>query len=190
MNNRSIRKKLIELYGSECFINKLHLRILKPVKYKGKKQHAKMQRLTYHHIKMKCEGGETTVENGALLNAENHEWLHKQDKETQDVINNMFVEYKKFADSLRTKEIPVVLEDIKPEAKVNAFIFDTEKIKNQRQNLINTIDMLIDSGVPISHIVIANKNGIKEHYLDRIDKLEKENKELKAKLNEKEQEER
>lgn len=181
MNNRSIRKKLIELYGSECFINKLHLRVVKPQKYKGKKQYNKMQRLTYHHIKAKSEGGETTIENGALLNAENHEWLHKQDKKKQDVINKMFIEYKKIADKLRSREIPVVLEDIKPKIKVNAFTFETEKIKKQRDNLVNTIDMLIESGVPISHIVIANKNGLKEHYLDRIEKLEKENKELKAK---------
>ena len=186
--NRIIRKELIDLYGSECFIEKLHIRPTKNIKYKGKKQHSKMQRLTLHHIKMKCEGGETSVENGALLNAENHEWFHKQDRETQDMLNKMFVKYKKFADFLRGREIPVVEDDIDPEIKVNAMIFETKEIKKQRDNLVNTIDMLIESGVPISHIVIANKNGLKEHYRDRIDKLEQENKELKEKIKEKEEE--
>lgn len=130
-SNRSARKRLIELYGPECFIEKLHLRVSKSTRYKGKKQHAKMQRLTYHHIKMKSEGGETSVENGALLNAENHEWFHKQDRKMQDVMNNMFKEYKKFADSLRTEEIPVIEDDIKPEIKINTIVFSPEKQKER-----------------------------------------------------------
>lgn len=134
-SNRSVRKRLIELYGPECFIEKLHLRPQKPTKYKGKKQHAKMQRLTYHHMKMKCEGGETTVENGALLNTENHEWFHKQDREMQDIMNNMFKEYKKFADHLRGRDIPVVIEDdLKPEIKVNALVFEPEKEREKERD--------------------------------------------------------
>lgn len=65
-----------------------------------------------------------------------------------------------------------------------------EKKKHFRDNLVRTIDMLIESGVPISHIVIANKHALKVNYRDRIDRLEKENKELREKLNQRDGEER
>lgn len=55
---------------------------------------------------------------------------------------------------------------------------EEERIKKQRDNLVNTLDMLIESGVPISHIVIANKQALRI----RIDKLLKENEELKEKI--------
>ena len=49
-SNKSAKNRLIELYGAECFIEKLHLR---PggykEKYKSKGQY-KMKQLTFHHI--------------------------------------------------------------------------------------------------------------------------------------------
>ena len=72
-SNKNARKKLEERYGKECFIEKLHLRKDKePRRYTSKGQMKKMKQLTYHHIKMKKDGGRATVENGALLSAENH----------------------------------------------------------------------------------------------------------------------
>ena len=41
------------------------------------------KRLTYHHIKKKCDGGKVTIDNGALLNREAHDFLHYQ--ETHDI---------------------------------------------------------------------------------------------------------
>jgi len=93
-SNKSIREKMIELYGPECFIEKLHLRHDEPTTYTGKKQHKKMQNLTYHHIKMKKDGGEATVENGAILSDENHQWFHQQPKSEQKKMNRAFQEYK------------------------------------------------------------------------------------------------
>ena len=69
--NKSVRKELERLYGRECFIDKLHLRKDKQ-KYKGKAQYKRMKQLTYHHIKPKKDGGEATIQNGALLSEENH----------------------------------------------------------------------------------------------------------------------
>ena len=95
-NNKRAKEKLIELYGAECFIEKLKLRkYTEPKKYKGKGQMKRMRQLTYHHIKMKKDGGRATVENGALLSAENHAWFHKQSPQVQAQMNEMFQEYKR-----------------------------------------------------------------------------------------------
>lgn len=94
-SNKSAKNKLIELYGEECFINKLHLR---PggykEKYKSKGQYKRMKQLTYHHIVKKEHGGRATVENGALLSAENHAWFHKQTAIEQARLNDIFQQYK------------------------------------------------------------------------------------------------
>lgn len=111
MSNKRAKEKLIELYGAECFIEKLHLRIDKePRKYKSKGQYKRMKQLTYHHIREKRNNGKATVENGALLSAENHAWFNKQSKEAQKQMNELFQEYKKsveceveFVDNLDTR---------------------------------------------------------------------------------------
>lgn len=95
-SNKRAKEKLIQMYGAECFIEKLKLRKdTKPRKYKGKSQMKKMKQLTYHHIRMKKDGGKATIENGALLSVENHAWFHKQTPENQTMMNNMFQEYKR-----------------------------------------------------------------------------------------------
>lgn len=111
--NKSVRKELERLYGRECFIDKLHLRKDKQ-KYKGKAQYKRMKQLTYHHIKPKKEGGEATIQNGALLSAENHAWFHKQSIEKQNEMNKAFQEY-----------------------KIAVGTFDTQKIKEYKSITIN-----------------------------------------------------
>ena len=102
--NKSVRKELERLYGRECFIDKLHLRKDKQ-KYKGKAQYKRMKQLTYHHIKPKKDGGKATVENGALLSAENHAWFHKQSIEKQNEMNKAFQEYKIAVGTFDTQKI-------------------------------------------------------------------------------------
>lgn len=95
MSNKKARKKLIKLYGAECFIEKLHLRKDKePRRYTGKRQYEKMKQLTYHHIREKQHGGKATVENGAILSEENHIWFNEQPKEAQKQMNELFQQYK------------------------------------------------------------------------------------------------
>ena len=107
-NNKRAKEKLIKLYGAECFIEKLKLRkYTEPKKYKGKGQMKRMKQLTYHHIKMKKDGGRATVENGALLSAENHTWFHKQSPQVQTQMNEIFQEYKK----QQSQECQVVFVD-------------------------------------------------------------------------------
>ena len=102
-NNRMAKEALIERYGDKCFIERLHLRDTKGIKYKGYGQYKKMKMLTYHHIVMKKDGGKATVENGALLSSENHEWFHRQPKKAQDEMNAMFQELKKNMDECRVE---------------------------------------------------------------------------------------
>lgn len=99
MSNKTAKEKLIEQYGAECFIEKLHLRVdTKPRKYTSKGQMKRMRQLTYHHILEKSKGGKATVENGALLSFENHMWFNKQPKKTQAQMNEIFQEYKHSVD--------------------------------------------------------------------------------------------
>lgn len=99
MSNKSVKQELIRRYGKECFIEKLHLRKDdKPRRYTGKGQMKRMKQLTYHHIRMKKDGGKATVENGALLSAENHQWFHQQSPQAQGYMNTLFQEYKRQVD--------------------------------------------------------------------------------------------
>ena len=86
MNNKTIRKIMEMLYGKQCFIEKLGIRI------RGSKtlDHT----LTYHHIIPEKQGGETTIQNGALLARYNHDWFHKQPLHVQDELNEQFQELK------------------------------------------------------------------------------------------------
>lgn len=111
MSNKKAKERLIQLYGEECFIEKLHLRVdTEPRRYKSKGQYKRMKQLTYHHIRERQHGGKATVENGALLSAENHEWFNKQSKEAQRQMNELFQKYKQsveckveFVDELDTR---------------------------------------------------------------------------------------
>ena len=107
MGNKNAKDELIRKYGAECFIEKLHLRKDdEPRIYKSNGELKRMRQLTYHHIKMRKDGGPATVENGALLSAENHQWFHKQDARAQGFMNAIFQEYKRQID-----ECQVVFEE-------------------------------------------------------------------------------
>jgi hypothetical protein len=107
-SNKKVKEELIRRYGNKCFIERLKLRDTRGLKYKGCGQYKRMKQLTYHHIRMKKNGGRATIENGALLSAENHQWFHKQSMAKQSTMNYMFQELKRKIDS---GEIPVEVVD-------------------------------------------------------------------------------
>lgn len=129
MSNKQAKEKLIRLYGAECFIEKLHLRKdTEPRRYKSKGQYKRMKQLTYHHIQECQHGGKATVENGALLSAENHAWFNKQSKEVQRQMNELFQKYKQsveckveFVDELDTRfsVASAIIVPAEPEKKYN-----------------------------------------------------------------------
>ena len=132
-SNKRAKEELIRIYGAECFIEKLKLRKdVKPTRYKSKGQMKKMKQLTFHHIKMRKDGGRATVENGALLSAENHAWFHQQSSKDQTQMNAMFQEYKK-----QYQECEVVFVDdldLGFEIKAMEFCIDEKEQKNEKYN--------------------------------------------------------
>lgn len=144
-SNKKAKEKLIELYGAECFIEKLKLRRYdKPVHYTSKGQLKRMKQLTYHHIKMKKDGGKATVENGALLSAENHTWFHQQSKTSQGYMNALFQEYKRQMDECRVVfvdniEQPFVVDLAELEVKdtIQVKKFNRAKVKKETKELID-----------------------------------------------------
>ena len=97
--NKSTKNKLMMKFGKVCFIEELGLRTKEEIQadirqYKSKGQRKRMDELTYHHIIAKCNGGETTEENGAILRNINHAWLHRLPLKKQAIINQMLIQYK------------------------------------------------------------------------------------------------
>ena len=132
-SNKRAKEELIRIYGAECFIEKLKLRKdVKPTRYKSKGQMKKMKQLTFHHIKMRKDGGRATIENGALLSAENHAWFHQQSSKDQTQMNAIFQEYKK-----QYQECKVVFVDdldLGFEIKAMEFHIDEREQKKDKYN--------------------------------------------------------
>ena len=134
-SNKRIKRKMIQIYGEECFIDKLQLRKDKQ-DYIGKAQYKKMKQLTYHHIVPKSKSGKATIQNGALLSEENHIWFNKQSKKRQKAMNNKFQEYKATfkvgVAELTTEGISQVIEYIPEQEEViyiPAYDFTEEQYK-------------------------------------------------------------
>lgn len=79
--NSKARKALKRIYGDGCFIERMGIRTIT-----GYRKIDRM--ITFHHLKKKSKGGKATVDNGANLSWENHEWLHSLPEEQQEEINN------------------------------------------------------------------------------------------------------
>lgn len=124
--NRRAKEELIRRYGAECFIDRLHLRDDKERKYTGKGQYRRMKQLTYHHIKMRKDGGKASVENGALLSADNHNWFHQQPIQRQREMNDMFQELKRELDHIGIEYV----DDLETPIKVNAVSISVSKDKH------------------------------------------------------------
>lgn len=95
--NKKVREEMVELFGDECWIDKLDLKPRSIIgDYVGRsiKCLKKDRVLVYHHIIMKKDGGKNTIANGALLSEENHTWLHQQKQWRQDTINQYLQMYK------------------------------------------------------------------------------------------------
>lgn len=65
--------------------------------------------MTLHHLKHLSEGGETTLENGAVVGSLPHIYMHSLPREQEEVINDMLRNF---------KECKVVYEDFDPPFKI------------------------------------------------------------------------
>ena len=93
-NNKKTRELLEEKYGHICMLHeglKINGYSRSKINYKGKSIE---QQLTLHHIRPKSKGGETSVENGAVLCRGCHDFLERTTKENRERINNLLKKYK------------------------------------------------------------------------------------------------
>ena len=107
--NRKIREALERIYGEGCMFQKARIerRIEQLGGIKTYKQFKEEHRytlkkikafegvMTLHHLKHLSEKGETTIENGAVINSLAHTYLHSLPREDEEKINDMLREYKK-----------------------------------------------------------------------------------------------
>lgn len=134
----SVKAQLIRLYGSECFIDKLQLR-----KDRSRRAYSisseekeKLKSLTYHHILERRNGGKTTVENGALLSVENHQWFNAQSEKKQSELNKAFQKYKKCGVVFVNKLDPDF--DVRTiEVVMNEKAYNRAKVTEQTRKVIN-----------------------------------------------------
>lgn len=110
--NKNAKRKLIQRYGRIDFLDELKIVVPSNRRYTSKGQIKKMRQLTYHHILEKSKGGHSTVENGALLTAEHHEWFHQQSPAVQDRLNAAFQKLKQEMDKMQELTVNFTDEDI------------------------------------------------------------------------------
>lgn len=130
--NRKIREELERIYGEGCFFQKARvekrieeiggIKTYKQFKeqhrYKLKREKVFENMMTLHHLKHISEGGETTVENGAVVGSLPHMYMHSLPREQEEIINDMLREF---------KECKVVYEDFDPPVKIKIREFSIDK---------------------------------------------------------------
>lgn len=115
-SNKRAKQALIEIYGNRCMFERARIaeRIeqmggirsyrsyVVEKRFKGKKI---AKQLSYHHLRHKSEGGPATVENGALIDATAHAYLHSLPRHQEEIINNMLRLHKLSVIELNTQGV-------------------------------------------------------------------------------------
>lgn len=104
-SNKRAKQALIEIYGNGCMFEKARIAekieqmggirtyrsYVAEKRFKGK---SIKKQLTYHHLRHKSDGGPANVENGAVVEATAHAYLHSLPRHQEEIINNMLRLYK------------------------------------------------------------------------------------------------
>ena len=112
-SNKAARKDLENIYGKKDMftearieeqIDELNKTRKKKIKtYREFKEQCRFTRskekslekmLSFHHLRHRSDNGKAEAENGALLSALPHSYLHSLPREDEEIINNMLREYK------------------------------------------------------------------------------------------------
>lgn len=130
--NKPIRDELERIYGKGCMFQKAYVAerlrriMLENEKKTGKqfvayttykrkyplKRQIQMEKsMTLHHLKHKSEGGPTNLDNGAVINALAHQWLHTLPREMEERGNDMLRQYKRILDNQFAKTKPLLTEE-------------------------------------------------------------------------------
>lgn len=107
-SNKAIRQRLEQIYGKGCMFQKARIaariekmggiktykKYIEEKHYTGKIIKKLEETMTLHHLHHRFNGGKTTVENGAIVNALAHQYMHSLPRQHEEVINNMLREFK------------------------------------------------------------------------------------------------
>lgn len=94
-SNQSAKRKLEMIFGKICMIEASGIRYVPINKRKKIKGYKKCDdEITYHHIKERVKGGQSTVENGALIKGYNHRWLHSLPEDEKQKVNQLLMQFK------------------------------------------------------------------------------------------------
>ena len=140
-SNKGARKDLESIYGKKDMftearieeqideLNKTRKRKIKTYReykeqcrYTSSKRKSLEKMLSYHHLRHKSNGGKADVQNGALLSALPHSYLHSLPRDEEEIINNMLRDYKASFDmhcvSLRFTDKTIEAEPLQEEKEV------------------------------------------------------------------------
>ena len=120
--NKAIRERLERIYGKGCMFQKAHIaqrieeiggiktykQYIQQHKYSFKKVKKLEETMTLHHLKHSSEDGRTSEQNGAVVNALAHGYLHSLPRHEEELINNMLRDYKWRIDNGRECKIELV----------------------------------------------------------------------------------
>ena len=107
-DNKAKREELERIYGAGSMFQKARteeyiatLPRIKGIKqyirekhYSGKVLKQLRKQMQYHHMKHKSEGGKATLENGAVVDAVEHPYMHSLPREYEEIINNHIRKWK------------------------------------------------------------------------------------------------
>lgn len=131
-SNKSAREALEKIYGKHCMIHQ-GIRKLRPPRPHGKSYKGKSiaAQLTYHHLRAKRNGGDATVENGAVLCRSCHDWIEQLSNSEREQVNNELRQYKRE----HSKECTVEFVDFLPlDFEVKVATFTPEQLMKPKYN--------------------------------------------------------
>lgn len=120
--NKAIRERLERIYGKGCMFQKAHIaqrieelggiktykQYIQQHKYTFKKVKKLEETMTLHHLRHRADDGHTSEQNGAVINALAHGYLHSLPRNEEEIINNMLRDYKWRIDNGRECKIELV----------------------------------------------------------------------------------
>ena len=136
-SNKKARQKLEKEYGKGDMFKKANIeekiekkktiktykKFLEERHYTGKFIKLYKKQMNYHHLKHKSEGGETTIENGAIVSALAHMYMHSLPREQEEFINDELRKYKQEIDECKV----VLVDDLDVPYKVNPMEFSIKE---------------------------------------------------------------
>lgn len=152
--NKAIRERLERIYGKGCMFQKAHIaqrieeiggiktykQYIQQHKYSFKKVKKLEETMTLHHLKHRADEGRTSEQNGAVINALAHGYLHSLPRNEEEIINNMLRDYKWRIDNARKCKIELVdTLDIGIELNIAEISFSNElKVSKTKFNRAET----------------------------------------------------